>query len=156
MDWEEELFRDTPRGLSDKADAVPRAQWATPSLGPMWNHSRSSIFLGYRDDKGVGCGDDRHVLLVAGSRAGKGVSYVIPNLLLYEGSVLAIDPKGELARETAKRRVAMGQKVIVSTRLSKLTPARRRQSTTPRSWRMPWWSMRAHTTSTGSMARASW
>jgi type IV secretion system protein VirD4 len=113
MDWEEELFRDTPRGLSNKADAVPRAQWAPPSLGPVWKYSRSSIFLGYRDDQGVGCGDDRHVLLVAGSRAGKGVSYVIPNLLLYEGSVLAIDPKGELARETAKRRVAMGQKVIV-------------------------------------------
>ena len=38
-------------------------------------------------------------MTVVGSRAGKGVSLMIPNLLLYEGSVLAIDPKGELARD---------------------------------------------------------
>ncbi len=47
---------------------------------------------------------DRHLLTVAASRAGKGVSSVIPNLLTYEGSVLAIDVKGELAAMTWARR----------------------------------------------------
>ena len=47
---------------------------------------------------------DRHLLTVAPTRAGKGVSAIIPNLLTYEGSVIVIDPKGENARITAERR----------------------------------------------------
>ena len=48
--------------------------------------------------------DDRHLITFAGSRAGKGVSLIIPTMLSYRGSVLAIDPKGELATITAARR----------------------------------------------------
>jgi type IV secretion system protein VirD4 len=47
---------------------------------------------------------DRHLLTVAPTRSGKGVSSIIPNLLTYEGSVIIIDPKGENAMITAKRR----------------------------------------------------
>ena len=54
----------------------------------------------------LGIGDDRHAVLCAGSRAGKGRSCLIPTLLEYAGSVLAIDPKGELANVTARRRQA--------------------------------------------------
>lgn len=65
---------------------------------------------------------DRHLMTVAASRAGKGVSSVVPNLLTYEGSVLAIDVKGELAAMTWARRGAgdtergiegMGQDVFI-------------------------------------------
>lgn len=52
----------------------------------------------------VGVRDDRHVTTVAGSRSGKGRSAIIPNLLSYGGSVLAIDPKGENASITARFR----------------------------------------------------
>ncbi|TAL01128.1 MAG: type IV secretory system conjugative DNA transfer family protein [Rhodospirillaceae bacterium] len=64
----------------------------------------------------------RHLLTVAPTRSGKGVSSVIPNLLTYPGSVLAIDPKGENALVTAHRRgsgspeikiAGMGQEVIL-------------------------------------------
>lgn len=55
-----------------------------------------------------GHGDDRHVLTVAGSRAGKGVSLIVPNLCYWPGSVIAIDPKGELATLTASRRDSEG------------------------------------------------
>jgi len=48
------------------------------------------------------------VLTVAGSRSGKGVSLICPNLLYWPGSVIAIDPKGELATLTASRRSAGG------------------------------------------------
>jgi len=47
---------------------------------------------------------DRHLMTVAPTRSGKGVSSIIPNLLTYEGSVLVIDPKGENARITKDRR----------------------------------------------------
>lgn len=47
---------------------------------------------------------DRHLLTVAPTRSGKGVSSIIPNLLTYKGSVVVIDPKGENALITTARR----------------------------------------------------
>lgn len=58
-------------------------------------------------------GGDRHLLTVAPTRAGKGVSAIIPNLLTYPGSVLVIDPKGENALTTAVARHKMGQQVHI-------------------------------------------
>ena len=52
-----------------------------------------------------------HLLTVAPTGSGKGVSYVVPTLLTYRGSIIVFDPKGELFRLTAARRRAMGQKV---------------------------------------------
>lgn len=58
-------------------------------------------------------GRDRHAIVCAPSRSGKGVSFVIPNLLTWRGSCFAIDPKGELAHFTSARRRSMGQAVYV-------------------------------------------
>lgn len=52
----------------------------------------------------VGLRDDRHVLLTCGTRGGKGISFVIPNLCMWPGSIVVIDPKGENAMVTARRR----------------------------------------------------
>lgn len=57
--------------------------------------------------------DDRHGITVAGSRSGKGTSFIIPNLLYYPGSVIVNDPKAELALLTAKRRRSLGQTVAI-------------------------------------------
>ncbi len=66
----------------------------------------------------VGYRDDRHVLVCSGPRSGKGTSILVPNLLLWPGSVVVIDPKGENAVITARRRgkgsaysYGLGQKV---------------------------------------------
>lgn len=48
----------------------------------------------------------RHLLTVAPTRSGKGVSSIIPNLLTYGGSAVIVDPKGENALVTAWRRGA--------------------------------------------------
>lgn len=62
----------------------------------------------------IGVPDDRHLITIAGSRAGKGRSVIVPNLITYPGSVLAIDPKGDLAGITADwRAVALRQRVFV-------------------------------------------
>lgn len=68
-----------------------------------------SFLLGYtHPDHGVnfpvGISDDRHLFIMAGSRAGKGTSMIIPNLLHWQGGVFCIDPKGENASITAMRR----------------------------------------------------
>jgi type IV secretion system protein VirD4 len=56
---------------------------------------------------------DRHLLTVAPTRAGKGVSAIVPNLLTYEGSVLVIDPKGENALITGAARADLGHNVLL-------------------------------------------
>lgn len=68
----------------------------------------------------VGFRDDRHVLICSGTRGGKGVSVIIPNLCLWPGSAVVIDPKGENAMVTARRRGGgstfcrgMGQRVRI-------------------------------------------
>lgn len=79
----------------------------------------SPVLLGQMiDDFGnrhlIGFDDDRHMTLIAGSRAGKGIGVIIPNLLTYNGSVVCIDPKGENASITgAYRAERLGQKVYV-------------------------------------------
>jgi type IV secretion system protein VirD4 len=56
----------------------------------------------------------QHMLTIAPTRSGKGVSLIIPNLLNYAGAVLVIDPKGENAWITAAfRRKILGQKTFI-------------------------------------------
>lgn len=45
-----------------------------------------------------------HTLVCAPTRSGKGIGILVPTLLCNENSVLAIDPKGELAAITARNR----------------------------------------------------
>lgn len=54
----------------------------------------------------IGNGDDRHHLTIAGSRAGKGRSAILPVMLTLppSTSVLCVDPKGDIARITARYR----------------------------------------------------
>lgn len=56
---------------------------------------------------------DGHLLTLAPTRSGKGVSSVIPNLLDYPGSVFVVDAKPENAAVTARRRREMGQAVRI-------------------------------------------
>ncbi|GAB5514549.1 type IV secretory system conjugative DNA transfer family protein [Rhodopirellula baltica] len=65
----------------------------------------------------IGVADDRHHFLLAGSRGGKGRSVLAPNLISLPKttSVLVLDPKGDLAAQTAKwRRKGLGQDVAVT------------------------------------------
>ena len=54
---------------------------------------------------------DGHLITVAPTRTGKGVSVVIPNLLNYPGSVIVTDPKGENFAVSARRRRELGTDV---------------------------------------------
>ena len=102
-----------------KQQTAPQARWQTPevilerkALEYDPRNPGGKILIGAFGNKLVGIEDNRHVLTVAGSRAGKSVT-LINNLLFYRGSVMATDPKAELANITAARRAALGQKVHV-------------------------------------------
>ncbi|RWB08472.1 MAG: type IV secretion system protein VirD4, partial [Mesorhizobium sp.] len=57
-------------------------------------------------------GEQPHSLVVAPTRAGKGVGVVIPTLLTFNGSVLALDVKGELFELTSRARKARGDRIF--------------------------------------------
>jgi type IV secretion system protein VirD4 len=57
-------------------------------------------------------GDQAHSLVVAPTRAGKGVGVVVPTLLTFRGSVLALDVKGELFALTSRARQSQGQRIF--------------------------------------------
>ena len=54
-----------------------------------------------------------HLMTIAPTGAGKGTGCIIPALLRYPGPVIVIDPKGENAAITARRRREMGQRVVI-------------------------------------------
>ena len=98
------LFDGFPRGVPGRDDRnalLGTAAWS--ATAPEWREG--FLWLG-RDAEGraVGHGDDRHIVTIAGSRAGKGRSAIIPNLYLWPGSGLVLDPKGENATRTADKR----------------------------------------------------
>ncbi len=104
------------RDWFEKSGEGPKARWAGlfESLSCRWR--RGDIFLGRaRGVPGwIGIhGAEKHMVTIAGPGAGKSTGALIPNLCLHEGSVLCIDPKGELAMITARRRKRMGQKLVV-------------------------------------------
>lgn len=105
-----------PRGVGDSKNPVSKDQLlATASWKVVDSiYQKGSIYLG-RNAQGdmVGINDDRHIFTAAGNRAGKGTSLIIPNLYLWEGSAVVIDPKGENAAITAQHRASKsGHKVV--------------------------------------------
>lgn len=107
-----------PRGVDPDIDkAIPATVgWIGPervAASPNFAYQPGKLILGSVGEKLIGYMDDRHMLTVAGSRSGKSVG-VISNLLDYPGSVIAIDPKGELARITRRfRHERLKQNTIV-------------------------------------------
>lgn len=54
-----------------------------------------------------------HLLTIAPTGAGKGTGCIVPALLRFDGPVIVIDPKGENASITARRRRELGHQVAI-------------------------------------------
>ena len=83
------------------------AAWSDPGVFAREHTYRDgSFFFGRCPENGTALGhdDERHVLMIAGSRSNKGTGYIIPNHLLWQGPLISIDPKGENATVCAARR----------------------------------------------------
>ena len=65
-------------------------------------------FVGKVGGKGFLNYTEKHVLIVAGTRGGKGRDLIIPNLWVYQGSVFVLDPKGENAQQRHEKRREFG------------------------------------------------
>lgn len=94
----------------------PSAGWMPPEELQSENYDMraSKILLGQtKNGRTIGIEDNRHVVTIAGSRAGKSATSLMSNLLTWDGSAIVIDPKGELATNTAEHRFKMGQDVHI-------------------------------------------
>lgn len=117
-----EFMTDVPRGKAweyMKTQTPPQARWQDPAailassaLDYDPRDPQGRILIGALGEKLIGIKDDRHIQTVAGNRSGKSVT-VIANLFFYDGSVIAVDPKGELASTTALARAKLGQRVAI-------------------------------------------
>lgn len=112
-----------PRGTGDPDGDIPALmRWARAGDIPdKYTYRDGMIFLGRAaDGRMIGIDDNRHHAVIAGSRAGKNLTLIWPNLCLYPGSCICLDPKGENAALTAARRgqgsaycEGMGQRVFI-------------------------------------------
>ncbi|WFU00203.1 type IV secretory system conjugative DNA transfer family protein (plasmid) [Bradyrhizobium barranii] len=75
--------------------------------------SKEGVLLGCKDGALLCFGGSEHVLVYAPTRAGKGVGYVIPNLLNWPDSVVVLDVKKENWDRSAGFRAAHGQEVYL-------------------------------------------
>lgn len=107
------LFVRQPRLDTDAYGSARRATRADIEKAELFEKGGYRL-AEYQDDAGtnlISYAGQRHLLTCAPTRAGKGVSAIIPNLLTYEGSMLVIDPKGENLMVTAEQRHRLGHNV---------------------------------------------
>ena len=83
---------------------------AKAELSERFRTARESILCGQSGDY-LRFGTNQHVALYAPTDSGKGVSIVIPNALLWDGSGIYFDTKKEIYRLTAGIRAHCGQEV---------------------------------------------
>ena len=81
---------------------------ARVDLGPfIHRHTQQSLSYSLQYDR------DGHLVTLAPTGSGKGVSVIIPNLLHYKGPTIVIDPKGENFSVTARYRKELGQRIFL-------------------------------------------
>lgn len=87
------------------------------------------LYLGDLEDGGesipIGFAGNESLVTVAQPGAGKTQAHVLPNLLSYEGSIVALDPKLELLEKSGGYRQSQGHRVIVLNLAADDTPTHR-------------------------------
>ena len=96
-----------PEPLPDESKG---ARWATAREIAALERDNGAGF-GHIHDTPLKLHTEKHVLIMASTRSGKGVALIIPHLLRYEGSAFVLDPKGENARATGRRRASLNDKM---------------------------------------------
>jgi type IV secretion system protein VirD4 len=100
------VLRRRPLPLHGKASFATEREIAAAG-----RRSRQGLLLGRKDGTLLCFGGSEHVLVYAPTRTGKGVGYVIPNLLNWPDSVVVLDVKKENWDKSAGFRAAHGQEV---------------------------------------------
>lgn len=100
-----------PRPVKKAPTTHGSAEWGSSNDLERCGHFGKKSFLvaKTKDEKFVK--HDGHLTVMAPTGSGKGIGFIIPNLLTYEGSALVLDVKGENYAVSKRQREKMGQKV---------------------------------------------
>jgi type IV secretion system protein VirD4 len=113
----QDVLNRLPRGadvIRDQIDRKERARWARPNEIAAFRYQPGHAVLGKHNGHLIGIGDDKPMVTIASARSGKTSTVLKPTLYTYPGSMVVLDPKGELATATARhRREVLGQRVDV-------------------------------------------
>ncbi|UGY11900.1 type IV secretory system conjugative DNA transfer family protein (plasmid) [Bradyrhizobium septentrionale] len=102
------IFRHRPLPLHGSARFASEREIKAAGL-----RSKEGVLLGRKDGALLCFGGSEHVMVYAPTRAGKGVGYVIPNLLNWPDSVVVLDVKKENWDRSAGFRAAHGQEIYL-------------------------------------------
>ena len=91
--------------LDGKARLMDADEFAALKASPQRG---GAVRVGKVDGEWFDYATEKHLLVVASTRGGKGRDLIIPNLNLYPGSVFCLDPKGENAARTHEKRREFG------------------------------------------------
>lgn len=83
--------------------------------------AKQGVFIGYYHNRPLFDNENMHAMLIAATGTGKGVSTILPNLFLWNGSVIVTDPKGENFTKTSGYRSSRGQEVYCFEPFSRTT-----------------------------------
>jgi type IV secretion system protein VirD4 len=96
-----------PRGadvIRSTIDRKESARWARPAEIAPLTYKPNDVLVGKFAGRLIGVSDDKPMVTVASARSGKTATVLKPALYTYPGSMLVLDPKGELAHDTAAHR----------------------------------------------------
>ena len=91
-------------------DETHGARFADPREVAALRKSDGTGF-GWSGGKPLFLDTEKHVIIMASTRSGKGVALIIPHLLRYRGSAFVLDPKGENCKATWRHRQRVNDKV---------------------------------------------
>jgi len=114
--WISIILKFHRKAKEPNAQVLGSAGFATiKELGAAQKNARGggTVVLGKVGGKLQTYNSDKHVLMIVANRSGKGVSYILPSLLSYQGSVFVTDPKGENASISAKYRATLGKVCVI-------------------------------------------
>lgn len=72
----------------------------------------SALLLGFCDGEMISFDGEESLITIAGPGAGKTQCHVLPNVLVYDGSIIVLDVKGEVFDGTAESRRDEGKRVM--------------------------------------------
>ncbi|MFC4764852.1 type IV secretory system conjugative DNA transfer family protein [Dyella koreensis] len=104
------LFRPRPKALHGEARFATASDL---SRQKMFAPSSTSLVIGKMRGRFIHMSGQQFALLAAPTRSGKGVGIVIPNLLSYAGSMVALDIKQENYELTSGWRQSQGQDIFL-------------------------------------------
>lgn len=90
-------------------DDTRGARLATPEEATAKNDPRG-LSYGWMSGLPLYLYTEKHILIQASTRSGKGTAIILPHLLHYRGSIFCIDPKGENAKASGRFRELVNDK----------------------------------------------